>query len=69
VPTSRLPRALTWGKGLGGNREVSPLFLLSTRGDLSGACAEAFPKEEGSWGKHRFPHGTERPAKPDAEDA
>jgi hypothetical protein len=55
--------------GRGATRVVPPLFLLSTRGDLSGACAEAFPKEEGSWGKHRFPHGTERPAKPDAEDA
>jgi hypothetical protein len=29
------------GRGLGGNREVSPLFLLSPRGDLSGAWAEA----------------------------
>ena len=29
----------------GGNREVSPLFLLSASGDLSGAGAEAIPKE------------------------
>ncbi len=43
-------------KGLGGNREVSPPLLLSTRGDLSGAGAEAIPKEGGSWGKHGFPH-------------
>jgi hypothetical protein len=30
-----------------GNREVSRLFLLAT------------PKEEASWGKHCFPHGSE----------
>jgi len=42
-----------------GNREVSALFLLSPRGDLSGAGAEAIPKEGGSWGKHGFPHGSE----------
>jgi hypothetical protein len=56
------------GRGPGGNREVSPLFLLGPRDDLSGAWVEAIPKEGGSWGKHGFPHGTERPAKPDAED-
>jgi hypothetical protein len=66
--TFRRPGTLTWGWGLGGNREVSPLVLLSPRGDLSGAGAEAIPKEEGSWGKHGFSHGTERPAKLDAED-
>ncbi len=64
-------------KGLGGNREVSPLcekrprrrsrlgllgdiasdVALSARADLSGAGAEAIPKEGGSWGKHGFPHG------------
>ena len=48
------------GKGRGGNREVSPLSLFSPRGDLSGAGAEAIPKEGGSWGKHGFPHGSER---------
>jgi len=48
-----------------GNREVSALFLLSPRGDLSGAGAEAIPKEGGSWGKHGFPHGSE----PKASDA
>jgi hypothetical protein len=29
------------GRGFGGNREVSPLFFLDARGDLSGACVEA----------------------------
>jgi len=53
--TSGLPRALTTGKGFGGNREVPPL--------------PAYLEEGGSWGKHGFPHGTERPAKPDAEDS
>src|SRR6266545_2639955 len=47
------------GRGFGGNREVSPLFLLECRGDLSGAGLEAFYKEGGSWGKHGFPHGSE----------
>jgi hypothetical protein len=28
------------GRGFGGNREVSPFFLLSPRGDLSGAGSE-----------------------------
>jgi acetyl-CoA/propionyl-CoA carboxylase biotin carboxyl carrier protein len=50
------------GRGFGGNREVSPLFLLERRGDLSGAGLEAFYKEGGSWGKHGFPHGSERKA-------
>jgi hypothetical protein len=35
------------GRGKGGNLEVSPL-LLSPRGDLSGAGAEATPKEGSS---------------------
>jgi hypothetical protein len=47
-------------KGPGGNREVPPRVLLGVRGDLSGARAEAYWKEEGSWGKHVFPHGSER---------
>src|SRR6266511_1484060 len=47
------------GRGFGGNREVSPLFLLECRGDLSGAGHEALYKEGGSWGKHGFPHGSE----------
>jgi hypothetical protein len=47
------------GKGLGGNREVSPVFLLGARADFSGAGAEAISKEGGSWGKHGFPHGSE----------
>jgi hypothetical protein len=36
---------MTKGRGFGGNREVSPLFLLGARGDLSGAWAEAILKE------------------------
>ncbi len=52
------------GRGFGGNREVSPLFLLRRRGDLSGAAPEAFLKEGGTWGKHGFPHGSE----PEATD-
>ena len=58
-------RARRVGKGHGGNREVSPIFVLSARGDLSGAGAEAIPKEGGSWGKHGCPHGRE-PKAPDA---
>jgi hypothetical protein len=46
-------------KGLGGNQEVSPLFLFGARGDLSGAGAEAIPKEGGSRGKHGFPRGSD----------
>ena len=41
-----------------GNREVSRHVLLTSRGDLSGACGEATPEEGGSWGKHGFPHGS-----------
>jgi hypothetical protein len=47
------------GRGIGGNREVSPSYLLDVRGDLSGAGVEAFPEEAGTWGKHGFPHGRE----------
>ena len=36
------------GRGVRGNREVSPFFLLRPRGDLSGAWAEATPKEGSS---------------------
>jgi hypothetical protein len=40
-----------------------PPEVLGTRGDLSGACAEANTGEEGgSWGKRGFPHASE--AKP-----
>jgi hypothetical protein len=53
------------GRGIGGNREVSPSYLLDVRGDLSGAGVEAFPEEAGTWGKHGFPHGRE----PKASDA
>ena len=45
------------GEGAGGNREVPPTVLL-------GACAEVYPeKEGGSWGRHGFPHATERSAR------
>jgi hypothetical protein len=37
---------MSQGRGVGGNREVSPLFLLRARGDLSGAGAEANLEEE-----------------------
>jgi hypothetical protein len=36
------------GKGIGGNREVSPNFLFDARGDLSGAGVEAILKEGSS---------------------
>jgi hypothetical protein len=48
------------GRGVGGNREVSPLVFPGLRGDLSGAQAEAYRKEGGSWGKRGFHHGSER---------
>jgi hypothetical protein len=51
-------RLQAWGR-VPGNREVSRLFILAVRGDLSGARGEAFPKEGGSWGKHGFLHGSE----------
>ena len=63
--TNQRRRVRRAGKGQGGNREVSPLSLLGARGDLSGASAEAYLKEGGSWGKHGFPHGRE----PKATDA
>src|SRR6266571_8581713 len=47
------------GRGVRGNREVSPLFLLGARGELRGARAEAWPEEGGSRGKHGFPRGSE----------
>src|SRR5438105_11127717 len=56
---------MSGGRGFGGNREVPPLPLLSVRGDLSAAWAEAILKEGGAWGKHGFPHGSE----PKANDA
>jgi hypothetical protein len=53
------------GRGIGGNREVSPSYLLDVRGDLSGAGVEAFLKEAGTSGKHGLPDGSE----PKASDA
>ena len=52
------------GKGLGGNREVSPYVLRGRRGDLSGAQAAADLEEGGTRGKHGFPRGSE----PEAND-
>jgi hypothetical protein len=37
----RFTRFADAGEGAWGNREVSPLFLLDTRGDLGGARVEA----------------------------
>jgi len=50
-------------EGDGGNREVSPGLLSDERGDLSGACVGASPKEGGSWGEHGFPHASEPQAR------
>jgi hypothetical protein len=47
------------GKGIGGNREVSPNLLHGGRGDLSGALVAAILREGGAWGKHGFPQGSE----------
>jgi hypothetical protein len=45
---------------MGGNRELSLVFLLSVRGGgRHAAGVEAIPEERGSWGKHGFPHGSE----------
>src|SRR5712691_116226 len=56
---------MSGGRGVGGNREVSPLSLLGPRDDLRAAWAGAHPEEGGSWGKHGFPNGSE----PQASDA
>src|SRR5215210_4418544 len=53
------------GRGVKGNREVPPLFLLRGGGDRSASIPEATSKEVGSWGKHGFPHASE----PKARDA
>ena len=47
-PAHWAPCPMGEGRGFGGNRAVSPLVLLSPRGDLSGAGAEAIPKEGSS---------------------
>src|SRR5713101_7441819 len=55
---------MSGGRGVRGNREVSPLFLLSAcGGGRHAAHAEATSKEGGSWGKHGFPHGSEPKAR------
>src|SRR5213083_3073272 len=47
---------MSGGRGVRGNREVSPLFLLrSGGGGRIAATSEATSKEGGSWGKHGFP--------------
>jgi hypothetical protein len=46
------------GEGEGGNREVPPGVFL-------GEVEATFEEEEGTWGKHGFPHGSE----PQASDA
>jgi hypothetical protein len=57
-------------RGRGGNREVPPNEIRAGRDDLSGAYSAAcIPKEGGSWGKHGFPHATERPPEAVAEEA
>src|SRR3989475_5249548 len=56
---------MSGGRGVRGNREVSPLLLLRGGGGRIAATAEATSKEGGSWGKHGFPHGSE----PKASDA
>jgi hypothetical protein len=59
---------MSGGRGVRGNREVPPLFLVSARGGgRHAAGAEAIPKEGGSWGKHGFPLGSE-PKASDAHD-
>jgi len=51
------------GEREGENREVFPLFISDTRGDLSGAGVGARSRKEGGTrGKHGFPRATE--AKP-----
>src|SRR5712691_944799 len=60
---------MSGGRGVRGNREVSPVFLL--RGGGGGriaGIAEATPKEGGSWGKHGFPDGSEPKARDGHED-
>jgi hypothetical protein len=57
---------MSGGRGVRGNREVSPLFFLSVRGGgLFAAGAVGIVLEECAWGKHGFPHVSE----PKASDA
>jgi hypothetical protein len=49
-------------RGLGGNRGVPPRLIRRVPGDMRGRQAAVhLEREGGSWGKHGFPHGTERP--------
>ena len=50
---------MSGGRGVRGNREVSPLFLLGGGGGRIATTPEATSKEGGSWGKHGFPHASE----------
>src|SRR5439155_23516997 len=51
---------MTGGRGVRGNREVSPLFLLGGGGGGRIATPlEATSQEGDSWGKHGFPHESE----------
>ena len=43
---------MSGGRGVGGNREVSPLVLLGARGGLRAAWAEACLEEGGSWERY-----------------
>src|SRR5882724_4562890 len=57
---------MSGGRGVTGNREVSPLFLLRDGGGGRNTTTPvATPKEGSSWGKHGFPHRSE----PKARDA
>jgi len=52
------------GEGVMGNREVPRIEILARRADLSGASGKArIEEEEGSWGKHGFPHANEPKAR------
>src|SRR5438093_13488868 len=61
---------MSGGKGVRGNGDVSPLFLLRDGGGgrIVGT-PEATSKEGGSWGKHDFPHGSEPKARDGHADA
>ncbi len=51
-------------EGVGGNRAVPPQVLRGGRTDLGGTpAAVCSGEEEGSWGKHGFPHATEPQAR------
>ena len=48
------------GGRVSGNREVSRCAIPAVRADVRGAWGWAcMEEEEGTWGKHGFPHGSE----------